>query len=605
MKTIFFTVYLVLTGLMVPVGRVFPASPEKTKELLKKYPKTGIGKRSVNRCPEVFLLDSCFYFNWSAGDSAWIPQQGSFYRYDEKGQLQEEEIKSPDGGSWSSRRKRVLFYDSRDKPVKQLYLSYDSDTHVWDTVNQSLYRYSAAGSLLETIVQVYDNGSWKDNIRYSNDYNDSGQKTCYLVSKRDPADTGWVPQYRHLYSWEGSLQSGYVKQVYDTASGSWHNDYKVEYSYNPQELLASQNLSDWDDSAGTWIEQSLIGFSYDDNGRITLKLYQTWQTDHWSNTARYLYTRERPDTTDILFQVWNATDSAWHDNYRFIYSFDACGNLISETGQVLDNGLWINDYRVENHVSPLQGGIPLSVEIVDSGNVSCYGRHDGWALAEASGGTPPYSWLWDNDPPSTDSLATGLAAWRWYHVTVTDAAGNTAVDSVMLSEPHQVKTGKICGPTHVCLHKYYRYHVKPYQSGTYHWTAYGGNLIGHPTGSYAFVKWTRPGSDTLTVVFINRNGCPGDTAVLVVNTLTVSAQSPEENNIRIWPNPASDLLNIFIPEDKPFTYTLTDLSGRVLITGTGRGGSGIVIPVSALSPDIYILQLSSEGLRIIRKIVIR
>lgn len=77
----------------------------------------------------------------------------------------------------------------------------------------------------------------------------------------------------------------------------------------------------------------------------------------------------------------------------------------------------------------------LSALITDSSNISCYGFSDGSATITPSGGTTPYSFLWDDPQSTSGSTVTGLSAGLYYHVTITDAHNCTINDSVLLSEP--------------------------------------------------------------------------------------------------------------------------------------------------------------------------
>ncbi|NVK05552.1 MAG: hypothetical protein HWD92_12060, partial [Flavobacteriia bacterium] len=65
-------------------------------------------------------------------------------------------------------------------------------------------------------------------------------------------------------------------------------------------------------------------------------------------------------------------------------------------------------------------------------NVSCFGGSDGSGSVTPSGGTPGYTYLWDNG--QTSATATGLNA-GWHTVTITDLNGCTHVDSVNITEP--------------------------------------------------------------------------------------------------------------------------------------------------------------------------
>ena len=70
--------------------------------------------------------------------------------------------------------------------------------------------------------------------------------------------------------------------------------------------------------------------------------------------------------------------------------------------------------------------------------VQCYGFDDGMAFASATGGTTPYSFVWDsiNGPigQNIDSLIPGI-----HTVYVTDAKGCTHSDTVVITEPTQLE----------------------------------------------------------------------------------------------------------------------------------------------------------------------
>ncbi|MDO9185737.1 MAG: hypothetical protein Q7W13_06975, partial [Bacteroidia bacterium] len=65
-------------------------------------------------------------------------------------------------------------------------------------------------------------------------------------------------------------------------------------------------------------------------------------------------------------------------------------------------------------------------------NVSCFGGSNGSASVVATGGTPPYSYLWSNGQTNTN--ATGLIAGA-YTVTTTDSKNCTSIASVTITQP--------------------------------------------------------------------------------------------------------------------------------------------------------------------------
>ncbi len=73
--------------------------------------------------------------------------------------------------------------------------------------------------------------------------------------------------------------------------------------------------------------------------------------------------------------------------------------------------------------------------IIVQDNVNCFGGSNGWASLNVSGGTPPYSYLWNTGglTSTLSNLTAGL-----YQITVTDAHGCTIDNQVDITEPAEL-----------------------------------------------------------------------------------------------------------------------------------------------------------------------
>ena len=74
---------------------------------------------------------------------------------------------------------------------------------------------------------------------------------------------------------------------------------------------------------------------------------------------------------------------------------------------------------------------------MDSVDVSCFQGIDGIAIASPTGGTPPYTYLWDDPSMQFTDTAFGLAA-GMYKVIITDSLGATHLDSVTVNQPTDI-----------------------------------------------------------------------------------------------------------------------------------------------------------------------
>lgn len=82
---------------------------------------------------------------------------------------------------------------------------------------------------------------------------------------------------------------------------------------------------------------------------------------------------------------------------------------------------------------------PLSaLTVVATGtDITCASANDGVALASAQGGTPGYTYLWNDPLGQTTNAATGLSS-SIYQVTVTDANGCTESDTTFIDAPDPI-----------------------------------------------------------------------------------------------------------------------------------------------------------------------
>ncbi|OFY36674.1 MAG: hypothetical protein A2W91_03815 [Bacteroidetes bacterium GWF2_38_335] len=76
----------------------------------------------------------------------------------------------------------------------------------------------------------------------------------------------------------------------------------------------------------------------------------------------------------------------------------------------------------------------VSGVMTDYNNISCNGFTDGSITYSASGGTPPYTYLWDDAVPTTDAIVSNLPAGS-YNITITDSNGCTFTDGANITQP--------------------------------------------------------------------------------------------------------------------------------------------------------------------------
>ena len=187
-------------------------------------------------------------------------------------------------------------------------------------------------------------------------------------------------------------------------------------------------------------------------------------------------------------------------------------------------------------------------------DIPCFGLSNGTATAEATNGTPPYTYMWSNG--GTTSTISNLNAGT-FSVTVTDANSATAEGSVTLTEPTRV-TATITDPEQ-CVGPYTiaaepQGGVVPY---TYNWsTGADTRGISIPAGDYC-----------VTVVDANLCGYVACTTISedppTVTLVEVDAQCNGSDDGAITATPAGGIA--------PYTYEWSNGQTGQTITGLAPG----------------------------------
>ncbi len=101
-------------------------------------------------------------------------------------------------------------------------------------------------------------------------------------------------------------------------------------------------------------------------------------------------------------------------------------------------------------------------------------------------------------------------------------------------------------------------------------------------------------------------GCNNNTVFrkesVAKNTKPINLDKEEQTNLKIYPNPAKDVINVANSADTIENVTITDMNGRVVkqvVLGVNEGQ----INISDLSQGVYILNATSNGKTVTEKIV--
>ncbi len=125
-------------------------------------------------------------------------------------------------------------------------------------------------------------------------------------------------------------------------------------------------------------------------------------------------------------------------------------------------------------------------------------------------------------------------------------------------------------------------------------------LNGVPIPGATQKKYTVTENGEYALIVENSYGCTDTSDIYLVNNVAISGRDTDATTIRIYPNPATDQVQVIAPA--PLTLELTSLDGRILL----RKEKSNTLHTGKLARSVYLLRLyTTEGsLLTTRKIII-
>jgi len=313
-----------------------------------------------------------------------------------------------------------------------------------------------------------------------------------------------------------------------------------------------------------------------------------------------------PDSLTFLLMITNASCSGECDGVAtavltngtppIIYQWDDPNLQTTATADSLCPGTYgliaVDANGCLSNVSAvIQDGGTVASTISTNANASCFGVCDAEATVTVSGGTLPYTYLWNDSLAQTDSIATGLCA-GLYYVTITDSDGCSIIDSVLFTQPSNLITQTTTTCFGAC-------------DGVATVTSVGG------VAPYTYL-WDDPltqntaTADSLcaglySVTVTDGNGCVVSDSVIITAPTTATIQT-DPSCVGVCDATASV---IPIGGTPPFTYFWDTGDTTQAVTGLCPGTYNIVIldanscnmsnAVTIISPDTLVVTMSAPS----------
>ncbi len=328
--------------------------------------------------------------------------------------------------------------------------------------------------------------------------------------------------------------------------------------------------------------------------------YTVIVTDNGGCAATRVVTLTQPDAITFNPTVTNVTCNGGQNGaasvavgggtgpYQYGWSNSTSQNSISNVAAGAYT-LTVTDSRSCTAVNTVTITQPSAISVTASATpATCAGAATGTATASANGGQGALTYSWSNTNSGTtiSNLTAGA-----YRVTVTDGNGCTVSATTTVTEPVALTVAVTTG------------------NGTATATPAGGNTPYTYNWNNSQTTATASGlaAGTATVTVTDSKGC---TATASGNVVVSGIEEATLANtvIMVYPNPASDVLNVDVELTKTHNVQLrvTDATGKLVYLSqqTASGSFKQPLNTTTFAAGVYVLELKLDNYSTYRRFVI-
>lgn len=351
-------------------------------------------------------------------------------------------------------------------------------------------------------------------------------------------------------------------------TANWVNFYRAEISYYNNDTISEYKLKEWSTSTNNWLSELSYYETKNEDGKKLIHFSRAWSNEdgYFVQGNKEIYTYDIDGIlTEMEDRDWDYINSIWTNWAKTYFTYDVDNNLTLKLYKIYQSGTY-NDYWKTEYTYDASGRLSLEQE---------WGYYYGWDDYSKSNYT-----YYENDLVKeilTERYSTKKSGWDEIAKTKYFYYPNNLLD---YKEELDLQTSG-----NSLKYEYtYNDNNKEETFFLYDWNGSDWTLFIKVFDFYdANENQTSYYSQTLDGTWKNY--------IKEEYTWTqfTSLNSLNEIEIKIYPNPATSILNI-ISEEK-INIELINISGKILYNSL-KSSSKYKLDISSYSSGIYFIKLS-------------
>ncbi len=356
-------------------------------------------------------------------------------------------------------------------------------------------------------------------------------------------------------------------------------------------------------TTSTWQVSSYEYQTFDASDEVQTTVAQDWNatTSTWINSNENIYIWSGGNLQSYINQSWDSAGSMWTNNTKTIYTYDGAGNILTETDQNWNgtSSTWVNSYgyiytynsnnKVTSEIDQ-SWDIPSSSWINQNKRTYTYDVTNTYVMSLVSQSWNTGTSAWDNysnDIYTYDGLNDRLTDLYQNWMGSAWVNSDLATYSNFVAQLPQTEIDQVWNTTTLSFDNSTKY--------TYTYNSFNQETSSASTSWNIGGFWQPTTSDRESRFYYQ------------TYTTGVSAVAANDNEVMLYPVPASDVLNISVKwsEIQPFSVTIYNMLGSVVNQWQVNACSGYeaTVPID-LQPGCYFIRFDGTSSNSVKQFVV-
>lgn len=365
--------------------------------------------------------------------------------------------------------------------------------------------------------------------------------------------------------------------------------FSICFSLNlPAQKYASMIMEDWVN--GNWVISMRLTNTFDSNGNVIAEAYDGWNdtTKVWEKNMLSTHTLNSNSTINYtLIQMWNKDENKWDDMQKMMYTYDGSKNTLTQKTQWYSGTDWM-DYSMANFTYDASGHLVKNINqqldfmtmmMKDSYQSTYSYNDDGTENQHLSQNWNSTIGIWENTTRSTNIYDSKRISSILTEEFTTGAWVNSMKSIITYNEN---------GSANESL-------TQEWNISTSSWVDTGKEFYSYyPDGTNYQMLMTEWKTDLNKWENQSRITYTNDASSFIKPGLEVT------NQLRVFPNPFTDVLSIEYKSLGEFSIQLFNANGQLVRT-IEKGESISEINLVSLKNGVYFLKVvSPESQKVVK-----